>query len=160
KRPVEDFAVSLLDLRQFGLTDHHLRRLVVEGKVKTGVEQHRVRAGHRQFRWSINFDPDFSLKTYFVLTVQGVAWARLLLGRAEAFLRQTDIPNSNDMIPVPCWMEDQCELWHLGNPILAYEKLAPNPFRLFAEFQKHGWPGLVENPFCPDDERLRNTVKK
>ncbi len=160
KRSVEDFAISVLDFRHVGLTDHHFRRLVVEGNVKIGVEQTRPRGGRRQFRWLTDLSGDFSPNTYFVLTAQGVAWAEKRLGRPEASLKKPNPTTIGAQVLAPCWVEDQCELWHLGSPVLAYAKLAPNPFCLFEEFEKRGWPGVIENPFCPDDEKLRNTVKK
>jgi hypothetical protein len=135
---------------------------VVQGSVKFGVEQTRPGQSHREFRWLTDITLTLPPSSCFVLTEYGVVWAREFVRRASASETQKT-PNSSSAvqgIPPPCWNRDQYELWHLGNPVLSYRKLAPNPFRLFEEFQKHAWEAFVDNPFNGDVEKLRNTVKK
>jgi hypothetical protein len=160
RRPVADFAVPVQDLHRIGLTDHQLRHLALEGLVKLEVNQARRSRTPRQFRRLTEVPSASSAAIFCVPTPRGVLWARQCLSQASIPYVATNMPTQEADAPALSWIPDQYELRQQGNAVLVYDKLAPNPFRLFGEFEKQHWRSTIDNPFAPDDERLRNTVKK
>lgn len=160
RRPVADFALSINDLRQIGLTDPQLHQLALKGLVKLGVKETSRSRTSQQFRWLTNIPSTFNTTICCVPTPRGILWARQCLSQTSIPYGATNLPAQGAPVAIPSWIPDQYELRHLGNAVLVYDKLAPNPFRLFDEFERHCWQPMVDNPFDPDDEKLRNTVKK
>jgi hypothetical protein len=161
-----DFAVEVQSLREMGLNNNDFRWMVCKNLAEHAREVTAVGDSCRVFR------PDrplsFVESTCFVLTAEGLAFARVLPEHERAAWEPAEprvgpIPDGPKKPVLPRWCPDRQEL-RVGDVVVKQFKVpAENQERILAAFEEEGWPLHIHDPLPPRTDqdskrRLHNTI--
>ena len=153
------FAVSVTDLLQMGLTESDLRWLTAKGYATMAEELETV-GRERRFRSTERFA--LTPATGIVVTSQGKRLFDLL--RTSGSAGATGVSEQRVVAPrTPRWDRSRGEL-HLGETLVKRFRLpAPNQKRILSAFEEERWPPRIDDPLPPHPEidskrRLHHTL--
>lgn len=165
---VWEFALSLREMRGFGLTNADLRWMVLKNYVQPGCETTLPGESQRSFRPTPGVL--FSKRSCFVLTAEGVEAAR----HAAVVRNSTPVQSAEHSSPaadnasprprvVPHWDADLQELRVNGLIVKQYKVPAPNQEMVLAAFEEEHWPARIDDPLPPQSDqdpkrRLHDTI--
>ena len=158
-----DFAIGIAELRECGLTGSDLRWLVAKGFVEHAYEIPDDKK--RSFRTSGNGNAFFSQETCFILTEDGVGFARDIAEDEESSPTAAVNGDHRECPVVPTWDAERHEL-RLGKTLVKrFKQPSPSQEAILQAFQEEGWPDRVDDPLPPDPEiepqrRLSDVVKR
>jgi hypothetical protein len=161
-----DFAVEIADLLAAGSTVNGLRWLVCKGYVEHARETTAYVDAARTFQRMAGLR--FSKRTCFVLTEEGIAFARTWRAKSVPHDERVEFepvePDGRDgPLPKPQWDCQRQEL-RLGAAVVKrYKVPALNQERVLAAFEEEGWPVRIDDPLPPHPEqdskrRLHDTI--
>ncbi len=157
-----------------GVTNSDLRWLIcrhyVEHAEEIGDDVGHLEARSRQFVPSHPLS--FTVRSCFVLTDAGVAFAERLLGKSLSVRESNSLQVVVPIETVRAGMQKTRPLWdgqlrelRIGNWVNKRFKLpSPNQETLLAAFEEEGWPLRIDDPLPPVPEvvpkrRLHDTIK-
>ena len=172
-RDAWDFAVEIHVLAALGASANVFRWLVCKGYADHAREITLDGDPGRSFRPEGGLS--FGKRTCFVLTEEGVAYARSALKQAAAPDAAASPARSRNGTGdpvldgragalIPHWDAGLREL-RLGDHVVKrFRRLSPNQERILAVFEEEGWPPRIDDPLPrhPDGEskrRLHDTIK-
>jgi hypothetical protein len=167
---VWDFAVEIESLEKDGVTRSRLRWLVCKGYVDHAIECTLPGEPKRAFRHLQGpCGLAFSRRTCFVLTANGVAFAksvvddRLFSPCTRKHTVEPVHPAAATIDRKPEWDSQRQEL-RIGDAVVKQFKVpAANQERILAAFEEEGWPVRIDDPLPPNSEqnpkrRLHDTI--
>jgi hypothetical protein len=169
RRSVWDFAVEIDTLRQAGCTNSEFRWLICKGYAEHAPETTMAGEQSRTFqRHPRSGSLVFDLKTCFVLTAAGLAFAQSAVGGLLSQPQGNGQAAAENGTPPPVelkpkWDRARQEL-RLGDIVVKQFKVpAANQERILAAFEEDGWPVRIDDPLPPTSEqdskrRLHDTI--
>jgi hypothetical protein len=177
-RPWE-FALSIVELRQAGLSDNDLRWLLRKGFVEQAIEVTEPSEEHRTFRPCSGCT--FTERVCFVLAEEGLSFALAcecsVVSRLEErnghvrngvapTARHSDPPVTIEAavaVAIPTWDRVRRELrW--GDVLVKQFKVpSPNQETILGVFEEEHWPPRIDDPLAPKldqdpKRRLHDTI--
>jgi hypothetical protein len=176
-----EFAINLAQLRQFGLSEHQLRWLILK-KYVAHCDVHRLPGqvspnGHSRLPRLAIDDEDL-----FCLTAAGAAIIEALAGILQTCATTADMatlqngnghsfpfdpiafpsiasgstadicPRNDPAILLPKWDSERRELRLTGKLVKQFKWPAINQETILAAFQEEGWPRRIDDPLSPAPE--------
>jgi hypothetical protein len=163
---VWEFAVGWETLHDRQVAPNDLRWLVRKGYVDHRIETTRANSERRRFR--APSEPAFSSLNCFVLTTNGLPFARAMLIESSgcpADLPSQASPPNRSVSVVPLWDRNRRMLC-LGDEIVKHFRVpAGNQEVILASFEEEGWPPSIDDPLPPANQidakrRLRDTISR
>jgi hypothetical protein len=164
RKDVWEFAVSLRELREGGVTTTDLRWLVGMGYVRHALEGTKVNEIGRSFRPARN--AAFGGRVCFVLTPEGVRFAedRTRLA-ANGFLpARNDRTNLSPSSSRPRWDAMLRCLSYEGQVVKHFRHPALNQETILMALEEENWPPRIDDPLPPSGTleprmRLHDAIK-
>lgn len=162
-----DFAVSIQEFQELGLSDQDLRWLVRKGYVEHAREV--TKPGDEGRRFQPFGELIFCQETCFVLTQDGIAAAHSLSSAEHANSINGVSPPGNGAVAsapdqVPRWDPVLRELYWECKIVKRYKWQAVNQEVVLTAFEEEGWPLVIDDPLPPkpnldSKRRLHDTIK-
>lgn len=158
-----DFAVEIKCLEDIGIARSGFRSLVCSGLIEHAREMKPLGDELRAFRPTGKLR--FRSKTCFVLTEDGVAYARSFLTNTNGngSLEIATESTHDSCCPPPEWDSDRQELRWKGSVVKRFKVPAPNQEVILAVFEEECWPPRIDDPLPQSRDldpkrRLHDTI--
>lgn len=146
ERQLWQYALEICEMRRRGLDHTEIRNLLFDGYIEHGIE---VAAAERNVQKVAHFV--LGEQSCFVLTPKGAD-----------LIRDYQLHVNQDLRPH--WDHSNNQLLWQNAIVKRFSKPAPNQKRILLEFERSGWPWVIDDPLPTPDGgsikiQLDNTIK-